>query len=456
MKHTSHNQSEDDFEIEVSDIPASDTPDSIPAIQPLYLTLASRLTQRQRALRGTIMAVSMLLALALIISSYLPARDIVTLDLVKLIPTPTPKLAPGADQFYIQRTLSWSTISLDGNDLPHPPIISSDAPLHLARGRHQVVWHAEPFEPITCTVSVPATPSDTCLTNYIARTPSGIYVKVITFLPSLDNLPIVTGTALVQTAQESLDTLESSTIVLPGEHFFSSDQKTFLGTATQQLRATLRFQLDTDNRFLQPCYLQYVGKPCARRLIQDCRHFCSMLAQPSAVGERTWNIFANIRSHWEYTTLNGQVISQDEPASLVEHLVSLHVTWENAQWHVTILPFTSVPGGLACTLARDKISLNASYSFAAGDFNNQVNWQFATGPTLAAGCVAVATVTQHTGLAAALCLYRFGVLLAVNNVAHLYWPLMPLADSYERSLALHIAALPTSQLPVLPALEPSS
>jgi hypothetical protein len=181
-----------------------------------------------------------------------------------------------------------------------------------------------------------------------------------------------------------------------------------------------------------------------------------MLAQPSAAGEMAWNIFANIHSHWEYTTINGQIISQDEPASLVEHLISLHVTWANAQWHVTILPFTSVPGGLSCTLARDKISLNASYSFAAGDFNNQVNWQFATGSNLAAGCVAVATVTDHSGFAAALCLYRFGVLLAVNNAAHLYWPLMPLADPYERSLALRIVTLPTSQLPQLPAQEPAS
>jgi hypothetical protein len=457
MKDTRYNRPEDDFEIEVSDILDLDTEDSLPVIQPLRLTLKSRLTPGQRTFQGMFTAGVMILALLLIIGTYLPARDIVTLGFASLIPTPVPPLATGTNMFYIQRTLNWSTVYLDGHELSRLPIISSDPPLQLARGSHQLVWQAEPFEPVTCTLSVPAASTDTCLTNDIARAPDGIYVKVITFLPTLNTLSIVPRTALIQTVQESLDALESSTTVEPGEHFFSQQLQSFLGTATQPLHATLRFQLDTDNRFLQPCYLQYVGKPCARKLIQDCRLFCSTLIQPSAAGEMAWNVFANIRSRWEYTTSRGQIIAQDQPGSLTEHLVALHITWDN-QWHVSILPLTSVYGGFACTLARDKINLNTSYSFAAGDFSKQVIWHFAPAPNLATGCLAVAIVAQNVGTSTstvAICLYRFGLLLAVNNTAHLYWPLMPQADTYEQSLALHIAALPTSRLQLSLALEPT-
>ncbi len=255
-------------------------------------------------------------------------------------------------------------------------------------------------------------------------------------------------TALIQTAQESLDALESSETVRPGEHFFSQQQKLFFSTATQQLRATLRFRLDTDSRFLIPCNLRVIGKPCSRRLVQDCRLFCTKPIQPLLTGEKSWDVFASIRSSWEYATAGGQIIAQDQPDVLVEHLVSLHITWDRTQWHVSLLAFTSIPGGLACVLARDKISLSVAYRFAAGDFTKLVTWQFASGPNRAIGCLAVATLAQNasdTGVInhapmLAICLYRFGVILAVNDTAHSYWPLMPLADTYEQGLAEHIAA----------------
>jgi hypothetical protein len=34
----------------------------------------------------------------------------------------------------------------------------------------------------------------------------------------------------------------------------------------------------------------------------------------------------------------------------------------------------------------------------------------------------------------AYCLHRFGVFIAVNDVAHKYWPNMPQADTYEVQL----------------------
>src|SRR5579863_1514747 len=169
-------RAEDDFEIEVSDIPVTDDAESLPTPGSLRLSLGPRLTRQQRAVRGTVTAGFLILAVLLILGSYLPARDVITLSFESLIPTSVPALAPGANLFYIQRTLSWSTISLDGHTLAHVPVTSSNTPLELTRGSHEVVWRAEPFEPISCTVSVPAAAKDTCLTDYIAWAPIGIYV----------------------------------------------------------------------------------------------------------------------------------------------------------------------------------------------------------------------------------------------------------------------------------------
>jgi len=37
------------------------------------------------------------------------------------------------------------------------------------------------------------------------------------------------------------------------------------------------------------------------------------------------------------------------------------------------------------------------------------------------------------------CLYRFGVLLALDNVTRSFWPNLPLADAYEQNVARHIS-----------------
>ena len=47
------------------------------------------------------------------------------------------------------------------------------------------------------------------------------------------------------------------------------------------------------------------------------------------------------------------------------------------------------------------------------------------------------TINTPPGLA--YCLLRFGVLLAVNDAAHHFWPNLPVADAYEQSLAQQLA-----------------
>ena len=72
-----------------------------------------------------------------------------------------------------------------------------------------------------------------------------------------------------------------------------------------------------------------------------------------------------------------------------------------------------------------------------------LSWGFFAAKDRAAGCLGVAvpgdnTTSPTTPTKGAYFLYRFGMLLAVNNKAHQYFPDLPLADAYEQGIAQQI------------------
>jgi hypothetical protein len=90
-------------------------------------------------------------------------------------------------------------------------------------------------------------------------------------------------------------------------------------------------------------------------------------------------------------------------------------------------------------------SSDTTYTTTQDSSRTQVNWSYLTGHNLADGCVAAIVPQQQTIPPAstppvAYCLYRFGVLLAANTLAHRYWPDLPVADAYEQQLAQQVAA----------------
>lgn len=82
-----------------------------------------------------------------------------------------------------------------------------------------------------------------------------------------------------------------------------------------------------------------------------------------------------------------------------------------------------------------------------GNPNATINWSTGNGANLAAGCLLTATAFPPqanpdtpvpTTPPFAHCLYRFGVLLALDSEAHTLWPNLPLADAYEQNIAQQI------------------
>jgi hypothetical protein len=466
MSDLEHRQPQDDFTIEIADInelgeTVADSDSGTPsAAKPPPAGLEPRFSPSQRRRQLIITSAIVVLAVLVILGSTASVRELVSGVFIRPAPTPVPTLAPGADLFYVQGSPSWGHLSIDGHPIARLPQIAIDAPLRLSRGQHTLVWQAKPFQAQSCTMSVPPRyGTDTCTE----------YGSIITFAASLDTLPIDQRTLLIQAARAAINTQQSTDTVQPGELYALSPQDSACkpsgpeplcyGTAKQPLKATLSLQLDSDAVANAPC----AGpQPGCTFIYQNCHLFCtgSVLASPST---QEWDVFAPVRVAWEFVTLDGRILAPDVPDNSLwdyatgqvndESLVLLRITWDSLGWHVTVSSDASVQNAgflnPICGAAQEGVQLLQPPADASGT-PVYPQWQFASGPLPAAGCLAVGTPQQNafttatpttSPLLAAYCLHRFGVFLAANNIAHRFWPDLPVADAYEQGLAQQLAAL---------------
>ena len=176
-----------------------------------------------------------------------------------------------------------------------------------------------------------------------------------------------------------------------------------------------------------------------------------------------WLALAFITASWDYATGDGHVIVHGQPIDLAgagssEYPVLLRIMWNGAGWDVKALigpdqvPPIVVTSGLPHdpSTPPDKVQLQDNPSCVAardllGAFPANFQMRFVSGPNPATGCLAIVTgsaantpPSSHPQVA--YFLEHFGILLAINNVAHNLEPQAPLADAYERSLAQQLAS----------------
>lgn len=455
-----------DDDIELQDLPA-DGDGSNSGQEELPITsirkrvsLRPRYSLRQRRRQAILTGSIVLVALLVILGSSLPIRNLVVARLQHPAPVPDPAstLPSGPDYFYFQTLPSWGTMTLDGHALARvPSIVSNLPPVRMPHGRHMLAWHAEPFEPLSCTFFVPLQPDkQTCKIYPTSVNGYANEVSLIAFpvTPSLTLLPSAPREELLQTAQNLLDTLQSSETVLPGERYTSNPDTHTVSIASEPLHAQLRFLLDTDTTQPAACSGPSFGPACSVSG-NDCRLFCTLTwpepdIAPSLYG---WDVAAIIRPTWTYTAMHymseGKQQTQRGAAIRGEqHFVTFHVTWSRGQWHVSFhLQGASSFDDPNCITTIGQIAGDPAYHII--EPTQQVTWTFSSGPNRASGCVAIAVL--HTGTstqwpppdgAAAYLIQRFGVLLAANDTAHQFWPNLPLASAYEQSVAEDIATRP--------------
>lgn len=463
MDESEHEQIQDDSHLVITDIPGSeqDVGGKASGFVRLLQLPFRRLSPRRRVLPLTIIASVVVIALVML-GSFAAIRGITGLAIFNPAPASTATLYPGDDLFYILRSPTWGSISIDGHTYARLPTIGVDAPLQLARGRHLLLWRANPFLTQHCFISVPPDTTDTCLYNSSARVNENLSAWVIRFSLDLNMLPDRQRAALTQATQAALDTLQSAETVQPGEQYADMPANHFVSTATQALRATLHFQLDTNLAAQASCVAQGTGQACEFQGI-DCRLFCPMPDQVVTVSpaQNTWIVLAVMRPFWDYATLDGRIVATNQPDSTTadnttnEYLVELHITWNGTAWNVSVpggytshatLPgnntTTLSTGDPACASALDDIVSMGGYYSPSGGFN-PADLRFDSGPKRADGCLVVETPQQNTQFSpsfpAIFLLHRFGIILAANDAAHRYLPFLPLADAYEQKVAQQLA-----------------
>jgi len=406
---------------------------------PSWLKAPQSPRQRNRRL---IMVVALgCAALLIILGSTASIRDLVT----RIIPTPAPTPPLDASQFYVQGDPPWGQLVIDGHAVAHLPAIETEPPLHFSPGRHILQWRAAPFIAQSCTISVPADfNSDTCIDNNSAPISGGRYVLIISFLSSLNNLPPDQRAALTNATQAALDGQQSTTTVRTAEYYalppscritqpMPPQLAPCYTVARQPLKATLSFQLDANAHADLSCDSPEPTQPCAFST-QDCHLFCSVDFAPPA-----WIVGTAVRAFWTFTTLDGQVIARNVPDNpLEEDFVLVQIAWDRAGWQVK--PLLGGSNGSQPPFGYPTCQPVESSTNLFGTTASALQWNFAAGSVLADGCVAEATLEPVLGATpapnarGAYCLYRFGVILAVNTLAHRDWPYLPMADTYEQAL----------------------
>jgi hypothetical protein len=98
----------------------------------------------------------------------------------------------------------------------------------------------------------------------------------------------------------------------------------------------------------------------------------------------------------------------------------------------------NVPSPNVCEVANDLFSVPPSTSLPGVYERSQFPAKPASAGCLLAGAQTVEAYNNSVG-STVFVLYRFGVLLAANNLAAEYFPSLPLADAQDRALARSLA-----------------
>jgi hypothetical protein len=423
----------------------------------------------RRRRRRPLAIIAMIVLIIVLVGGGLAIARAVGGGTVGVTPTPTATLLPGENLFYITTDPSWGAVSVDGHTLAHLPSLG-DQPLTLSPGGHTITWDAPPLSPQKCLIFVPqlqAAGGNCSATDQMTvRTgkDAGLQATVVEFTLQSSMLSSAQFTALSTAIQTYFNTFQATDTVQTGEYYASASAPNNVATTTQPLKATLNVRLDTNSASKLSCYSAYLGGagPCSTANGQSCYTFCNPPIVPDLNQlpknfsyPPTWDVYVVTNLTWDYTTLSGQSVAANQPDTAasagIEYTTALYLSWSGSQWHVsgrptrndTSLFFGSTPpcSALQAILLNNSSPSNPFYAIPINGQPQNLIWQgYNSGKNLAQGCLAGAVIQpgNNTPIAAnapqATILYRFGVLLAANSLAHRWWPSLPVVNSYEQGI----------------------
>jgi len=446
MQEVTQNTAFDDFEVEIVDLdPREHTNHHRKQVW-------KRFTKRQRRLGTVLTAVIYVLALGLLVSTLPGIGAQIWQHLFPAHQAGTSHTVP----FYLMGNPSWGHFVIDGRPVETLPIVGEGQPLALPPGTYTIGWQVAPFHAQSCILQLTSTrmlaTGPSCIVRSTLSTGKATRTPVVCFFASLNDLPPVQQAHVLQQTQATLAEQTEQTIVQPGEWYALFPQEpgvssaacrsTTVGTlcatrAVRPLQATLHLQVNHGNR---------PGGQCSPLLFcqvdrQDCRSFCENSSM--SLQAQGWNVQAVAHGYWTYTPLTGQLPGQTQPLSFASiatsQSISLYLTWNQDHWQATLL---DAPG-MVDSPERNPTCLQAQQDLQriSGLSNQQSGLIQIIGDsasTPADGClVALQLANKPSGNArpaSAYCFERFGVLLAVNDLARHLWPYLPVINAQEQLL----------------------
>lgn len=393
------------------------------------LTPAPSRPGRRNRLRASIVAGVVLLAVALVIATNPAANS--ALYTVFRFPTPVPSATPlpGGDIVYFGRAAPWGSVTIDGKK----PALASPGTtiswIRLARGRHTIAVTQPPFPALRCTISMPARLSDTCPLFSPAINQDGQFGGVPNFPGGarfvdlgarFSRLPRDAQDELVAAVQAALILPSTPVTLYPGDHYLRDDGTLAVADATLQASFIPTLLLPT---------------PEISSDSSSCISFCDVSGVGEA-GNATWNINVSMLGSWHVTTADGQVLTESSPMYASDPLyegfsgsmqVTVSLLW-TGRWQVSAQNGFGGEWSPTCQTATMMASANLGRAQISILGMNTQN-----GHTPEQGCVVDITPTNDSDANSPIyLLYRFGVLLAANDLAHRTFPSLPSASPAER------------------------
>ena len=390
---------------------------------------------RQRAARGAVVVAVVAVVLVGLLASNPGISGAVRTSLFP----PTPTLAPGTNVIWVRNVVPWGKLTIDGHAVPHPDALT---PLTLSRGRHALTYDAPPFRTLRCTVSVPASPADTCppdtqTQNEPNPPPDGERFFDLGAVP--DKLSASNYTALMAALQRQLDTVTSATQLMPGDHYGTPDGQ--VRVAQRPIQVTLAFAVAPANP--SGSAASYGGV--------ECNPLCVMPdASNSYVTD--WPVSAMVNAQWRYTGDDGtaQVVTSAAAGGAqtmvsAENMLTFSVRWTSHGWQVAspeISPFGGQGAAAECDVGMQSMPPMGSTAGSNSGYGISTGPNSAATP-LADGCLITIIPQDGSGRStgpSALLLVRCGALIAANDAAHTLFPALPVADGYEAALARRLGS----------------
>jgi hypothetical protein len=446
MRNSELEGPQDDLDVEITDLDKADADRPVAARLPEKPVL---LLRRHRGLVTVATTGLVVLALLLILFSIAPIRQLFT-----------PAVQQTTFYYRLDANPPWGHLFVDGravrmNTTVVYPLFS------LTRGKHTLLWRADPFAPQQCVVMVPVGSGIDNCKHPDTPPASGGTNSYISFPVDLSTLSTAQRAALLQTTQAVFDSQQSSEMLRTRELYAQTSYVAgpnqpsctvlqtaalCLANAKQPLKATLRLQLDTNESFCNAGACESNGP--------NCLLFCDAFLYDSPnlhVSPTVWQATVYVQLFWQFTALNGRVVADNQADTFIrgqqnDTQVPLNITWNGRRWGVatTIIGDYGYSGDPVCDAAtRDLYTLQSTVPAVTSE-DTITSMNPIPGTTFASGCLI--QFKLQTGVfptptpappppLVAFVIQRFGVLLAVNSAAHHLFPFLPVADAYEKQLA---------------------